>query len=496
MIDSLLEGNERINESVFSRDSLLTDTSYNNDFQVLEDMGYKPIMIKKVYAFLKPNSLEQAIEFMTQENGIYLHNYFKDYKHKRQTCYICGSSKENHLNFDEIDDENDEINENENDNLNDKLLENNGNDFTCNICGENYKINSNNITKYELCGDEYCNHCWFSYLRSKIEEGYVNKIKCMNYQCKEILSDQFIRKVINSDKKLVEKYEKFLIKNEILNSKNKKFCPVKGCDSYGEKIGNNKYVTCQKGHKFCYNCLKDWHGKKPCEKNEEEYFQIWKKGKIIKQCPNCKMWTEKNEGCNHMTCAECKYQWCWLCNGKYEYGHYSKGTCNGLQFYKPKSETDIENILKDNPHNLTQSERRRRAWKEPNGLIFFKYYDFYNDFNPNDPLIRIRNEECCFLYYLFLGFLYLFCTFEFCGIRIMDYNERNMRNFDNFDCLLIFILVWIVFISFCIFLIPHFFIMLFTWVLSFFYYPLFHKLWIYWYFNIWENAGIFNWNNI
>ena len=187
MIDSLLEGNERINESVFSRDSLLTDTSYNNDFQVLEDMGYKPIMIKKVYAFLKPNSLEQAIEFMTQENGIYLHKYFKDYKHKRQTCYICGSSKENHLNFDEIDDENDEIDENENDNLNDKLLENNGDDFTCNICGENYKKNSNNITNYELCGDEYCNHCWFSYLRSKIEEGYVNKIKCMNYQCKEIL---------------------------------------------------------------------------------------------------------------------------------------------------------------------------------------------------------------------------------------------------------------------------------------------------------------------
>jgi hypothetical protein len=38
--------------------------------------------------------------------------------------------------------------------------------------------------------------------------------------------------------------------------------------------------------------------------------------------------------------------------------------------------------------------------------------------------------------------------------------------------------------------------MLFTWVLSFFYYPLFHKLWIYWYLNIWENAGIFNWNTI
>ena len=35
---------------------------------------------------------------------------------------------------------------------------------------------------------------------------------------------------------------------------------------------------------------------------------------------------------NHMTCTECKYQWCWLCEGEYQDGHFTKGTCNGLQF--------------------------------------------------------------------------------------------------------------------------------------------------------------------
>ena len=44
------------------------------------------------------------------------------------------------------------------------------------------------------------------------------------------------------------------------------------------------------------------------------------------------MYTEKNEGCNHMTCISCKYQWCWLCEGEYRYGHYDSGKCKGLQF--------------------------------------------------------------------------------------------------------------------------------------------------------------------
>ena len=38
-----------------------------------------------------------------------------------------------------------------------------------------------------------------------------------------------------------------------------------------------------------------------------------------------------------MTCASCKYQWCWLCEGQYKYGHYDSGKCNGHQFTKADS---------------------------------------------------------------------------------------------------------------------------------------------------------------
>ena len=75
---------------------------------------------------------------------------------------------------------------------------------------------------------------------------------------------------------------------------------------------------------------------------------MWKifKKKFIKKCPKCGIWTEKNDGCNHITCIECNYQWCWLCNQKYTSGHYSYGKCSGFQFFKPKNEKQIQLAFK------------------------------------------------------------------------------------------------------------------------------------------------------
>ena len=47
----------------------------------------------------------------------------------------------------------------------------------------------------------------------------------------------------------------------------------------------------------------------------------WKKGRV-KNCPKCNTRIEKNEGCNHMHCTRCKFDFCWLCNREYKPGHY------------------------------------------------------------------------------------------------------------------------------------------------------------------------------
>jgi ariadne-1 len=48
----------------------------------------------------------------------------------------------------------------------------------------------------------------------------------------------------------------------------------------------------------------------------DKRFMVLVKGAKYKQCPNCKFWVEKNEGCDHMTCR-CKYEFCYVCGGQY-----------------------------------------------------------------------------------------------------------------------------------------------------------------------------------
>jgi hypothetical protein len=41
----------------------------------------------------------------------------------------------------------------------------------------------------------------------------------------------------------------------------------------------------------------------------------------IKKCPSCHVKILKNGGCNHMTCRQCKYEWCWVCLEKWDSSH-------------------------------------------------------------------------------------------------------------------------------------------------------------------------------
>ena len=363
----------------------------SNDIQLLRDMGYDNKMINKVYILLHPETIDRAIDYMTEIDGIIQHDFFENhYKLKdRNLCFICGKTKRYHLDYipeEFLEDNNFDFNFNDDDDNNININVNNDikekkEVFMCNICYEDLLEEEKEYNSLP-CKHFCCTQCWINYLKTSITEAKVEKIKCIEHKCPQIIPEEFILKHIENDPKIVEKYQKFKKRAEIINDPNKKQCPHPDCDSFLEKPkSNKKYVQCQNGHEFCFNCLRPPHGRKTCEQILEKDFQIWSKDKVIKKCPKCKIYTEKNEGCNHMTCTSCKYQWCWLCEGMYSYNHYSQGQCNGHQFTKanyisevkkkpePKKNSLINRNINNRPHynrdiNLLPSRRRKRNYFE------------------------------------------------------------------------------------------------------------------------------------
>ena len=355
-----------------------SDSRIVQDKMTLEEMGFDKTLIEKIYSTVYPTSLDDALDYLqTDDNGKFTHSFVAN---NIGICSICGKSRSLHANESAIDNiiqdgNNDNVGgtNNTNTNLfdtNNNILSNNNilnnmlnsyknppkpyNNYynssinkECMVCSE--EIDSTQLNKIKLpCKHCFCVDCWVEYLKEKINNANVYKLTCMEHKCGYILEEKFIKSLIGDDKPLVEKYEKFLKRKKAMDTDKKiRFCPFPDCDGYAEKK-KGKYVMCNNNHEFCFECGQAPHGKKKCEKVIDEGFEEWKKNTLVKRCPYCKFWTEKNEGCNHMTCSQCNFQWCWVCEKECVAGHYSFGPCKGLHFETVRSQQMARELLKDN----------------------------------------------------------------------------------------------------------------------------------------------------
>ena len=259
-----IENNDNTNKVISDKSDIsLTvndkfDKKFKKDIDILLSMGYDIKMIRKIYMLLKPSDINDALDYLKKENGIYHHEFMEKYG-QNDKCFICGEPPKNHINYDPKihktstsiinsirDSEGGSNNNNDaikikskNDSLNEPLIDKNeekkskkkNKQILCNLCFEEM-TEKESIDNKLPCKHLFCDDCYLNYLQVKIINNKVGKITCMQFQCTHEFDDEFIISHLKGDEKLINKYKRFLKKSELYKEKNVKFCPVKNCDGY------------------------------------------------------------------------------------------------------------------------------------------------------------------------------------------------------------------------------------------------------------------------
>lgn len=138
--------------------------------------------------------------------------------------------------------------------------------------------------------------------------------------CKVKVSELDFKMIFAGNQTAIAKYYRFINKADLEKDELVRWCPRLGCEGFGQAPNNLvRLVECLRCKGLiCFECREAEHSG-TCEENTKQlYAKIFKGANIdLGFCPKCKTKVEKIEGCNHMTCYICKFQWCWLCGGTY-----------------------------------------------------------------------------------------------------------------------------------------------------------------------------------
>ncbi|XP_061615498.1 E3 ubiquitin-protein ligase RNF19A-like [Phyllopteryx taeniolatus] len=213
------------------------------------------------------------------------------------------------------------------------------------------------------CHHRSCADCLRQYLRIEITESRVN-ICCP--ECSERFNPHDIAMIL-ADRALMEKYEEFMLRRWLVAEPDCRWCPAPDCGYAVIAFGcaSCPKITCGRegcGTEFCYHCKQLWHPNQTCDTARQQRAQHFRlrsfrssslsysqesgaAGDDIKPCPRCAACIIKmNDGsCNHMTCAVCGCEFCWLCMKEISDLHYLSPS--GCTFWGKKPWSRKKKIL-------------------------------------------------------------------------------------------------------------------------------------------------------
>ena len=203
--------------------------------------GYNKRIVIKLYLFLNPSNLNEAVQYLSKENGINQHIFYESLN-KEDICEICGEKQNLHIN------EKDKTinisfnsicisNRNENENIY-KIKINEERIKICKICEDNITKDEELNNKCEQCNSYFCNECLYLHIKELIKNGNY-ALYCP--ECKNIYTKNKIEQIfsLSKDKELNNLkilLEKNNTKEIILSNPELMFCPIVNCNGFAKKI--------------------------------------------------------------------------------------------------------------------------------------------------------------------------------------------------------------------------------------------------------------------
>ncbi|CAF1629757.1 unnamed protein product [Adineta ricciae] len=291
-----------------------------------------------------------------------------------------------------------------------------------NECGICLKIFESGVERIVIsCDHQFCKDCWQQYLTLKIVEGSVHSIFCPATDCFKFVPNEIIEKCV--DKNMARRYLQFDIKAFVDSNPNFKWCPHSDCtlavqSPVFDRVQSShmrefsKSVNCRNGHYFCWDCLQEGHEPASCEnwkdwfdkiaeikpeelKGTEEEEEIAANCLWLvtnsKKCPNCSISIQKNEGCNHIKCVKCKYDFCWVCLEPWK----KHSSTTGGYFQCNRYET-VNKIIAKEKELITAAEQRHIRMVELNKFIHYytRFKNHENSYKLEEPLSKTAKEKC------------------------------------------------------------------------------------------------------
>jgi len=235
-----------------------------------------------------------------------------------------------------------------------------------------------------VCAHRVCVGCWSSFLTMKITDGEVYRLSCPAVGCRRAVPDEVVKKLV--EKPVYEKYLRFVTKSFVEDNSLITWCPYPRCaNAITTDMVRGHIVQCSCGYRFCFSCHHEAHSPASCEQiiqwakkcSSDSETGLWL-GVNTKACPNCNVYVEKNGGCNHITCRQCSYEWCWMCMKIWK-GHEDYYACARYEKSQRKKE---KNKRKKNKEQVAEVEREQKR------IALERYIGYYDKYLEYDKYLK------------------------------------------------------------------------------------------------------------